>query len=239
MLNRETLTKHLTYHRVAITRLAIAINLIAFAFILNLHLVSAQLLAGQAFGLAPVSQVRGTRAYISANQVPAGHYGIAGLTGICTTVGCSESSSGYWETGWGKGTLTSNALTMFVGYKKPYQSYTAVYNLAPLQGGTSYRYQTLYSNSEQRWEAWLGLTPKYYRSDMGFTSGNRVVCGGETLKATSQSPNPPLSDGCTEASYKTVTNNQWVLHSFPQSQMFGPYCINTQYPTTVYFYGPC
>ena len=213
--------------------------IISMMLIFAVRVIVAQgYLAGQAFGIASVPGIRGTRTWISANQVPSGHYGIAGLTGVCTTYSCGGSSVGYWETGWAKGQKTNNNLQMFAAWKVPNGGSDAFYGIASLQGGVGYRYQTLFSNSAQRWEAWLGTVPKFYKYNLGFTSGNRATCGGETLTATPYDPDPPLSDACTETQYKTIYNNQWVYHTLTERQYFGPYCATNYQPTTLYFWGP-
>lgn len=220
------------------SQLTLVIYTIVIMLIVTQAVMAQSYLAGQAFGMASVSGIRGTRTWISANQVPPGYYGIAGLTGICTTTSCSGASVGYWETGWGRGQLTNNNLEMFVSWQVPYGGSGAQYGIASLQGGVGYRYQTLFSNSAQRWEAWLGTTPKFYKYSLGFTSGSRATCGGETLSVIGQNPTPPLNDTCTETQYKTTTNNNWVYHTLTGRQYFGPYCAVNYQPTTLYFWGP-
>jgi hypothetical protein len=191
---------------------------------------------GQAFGNLLVSSVRGTRVDIWTASHPSGYVGIAGLTGICTGEPCG-TSQGFFETGFIKGTITpvDNQLQQFVAYKNPNLIVINIFNLGNLNNNSWYTFQTLYSNSASRWEAWRGSVPVFYTTALSFTSGARVVCGAE---GQGDGINPPLGTQCNNMRYK-VGSGSWTLYDYTYTQIQGPYCVVKPYGYSVLGYGPC
>ena len=189
----------------------------------------------QAFAAIAVSQVKATRGTIWTAQQPSGYSFIIGVTGLCTTVDC-YAGAGFWETGYIKGTITPvhNQLQQFVSYENVNGSITTKYGLGNLADNNWYTFQTLYSNTAQRWEAWRdGQVIWFPPSSLNFTYGARAICGPE-----GSSNGVPLGVECKNMQYKTTTVG-WTLYDYTYTQIVGNYCVFKPYTYGSFGWGPC
>jgi hypothetical protein len=189
----------------------------------------------QAFAVKAISQVKATRVNIWTAQQPAGYNFIIGITGICTTLEC-YAGTGFWETGYIKGIITpvQNQLQQFVSYANINGSITTKYGLGNLIDNNWYTFQTLYSNTAQRWEAWRdGQVIWFPPSPLNFTYRARAICGPE-----GSSDGVPLGVECNNMQYKTTTVG-WTLYDYTSTQISGRYCVFKPYTYGAFGWGPC
>ena len=193
---------------------------------------------GQAFAIRPVPSVRGTRVGIWTANHPSGYIAIAGLTGICTHTTCDQSQ-GIFETGFVKGTITpvDNQLQQYAAYKNTGSgsSIVNVFGLGNLNNNSWYTFQSLFSNTAQRWEAWRGTSVVYY-VNLNFTTGALAVCGAEGIGTVGQ--NPPLGTQCENMRYK-VGSGGWTSYDYTSTQISGPYCVYRPHQYAAIGWGPC
>jgi len=192
----------------------------------------------QAFSVRLVSSVRGTRVDIWTASHPSGWVAITGLTGICTGEPC-DITKGFFETGFVKGTITpvDNQLQQFAAFHNPNWNVVNIFGLGNLNNNSWYTFQTLYSYSAARWEAWRGGVPVYYTNALSFTTGARVVCGPEGI-GNWPWQYPPIATQCNNMRYK-IGRGSWTLYDYTYTQIQGPYCVYRPYTYSALGYGPC
>jgi len=188
----------------------------------------------QTFGTKDVSQVRGIRADVWTAQQPGDWYAINSPVGICTTT--FPCTGHYFETGYIKGTITKDNptfLQQYAAWKDPDGTPQAVYHLGNLSDNTMYRFQSLYSNTAQRWEAWRDGNPVFYPDhSLGFQNGSMVVCGAE-----GGGTGVPLGVQCLNMSYRVGTG-AWTLYNYVNNQHTAGYCAYEPYDFSVVAWGP-
>ena len=220
--------------RIKVTKTSITVVLTVTCLILTAGIALAQG-GAQAFAVKAVSQVKATRVNIWTAQQPSGYQYIAGLTGLCTTEAC-YAGAGFWETGYVKGTITpvQNQLQQFVGYENVNGTIVNKFGLGNLADNKWYTFQTLYSNTAQRWEAWRdGQVIWFPPSSLNFTYGARAICGPEGSSA-----GVPLGVECKNMQYKTTTVG-WTLYDYTSTQIAGQYCVFKPYTYGAFGWGPC
>jgi hypothetical protein len=191
---------------------------------------------GQAFGTKPISPVRGVKADIWTAQQPGGFWYIASPVGICVNIPCTVTS-GQFETGYVKGLVTTPAdqLQQYVTWKDKFGNPGHQYGLGNLSDNSWYNFQSLYSNTAQRWEAWRnGQLVYYVPFTLGFVDGIRVLCGAE-----SSSIGIPLGVECENMQYKLTGSTQWVLYNYTDKQINGNYCVFKPRENGAFGWGPC
>jgi hypothetical protein len=211
----------------------VIVSIIAL-IVLPYKLASAQGSA-QAFALKALSQAKATRINIWTAQQPSGYFFIASPTGVCTTLNC-YAGAGIWETGYVKGTVTPvpNQLQQYVTYENVGGGLVFKYGLGNLLDNHWYTFQTLYSNTAQRWEAWRdGQVIWFPPSPLNFTYGGRVFCGAEGTYN-----GDPIAVECNSMQYKTTTVG-WTLYDYTSTQIAGNYCVYKPYSYGAIGRGPC
>lgn len=202
---------------------------------------------GKAFGTRTVGNVRGTRVNIWSANHPPNYWFIASMTGVCTTavVPCSiDMGHGWFETGVIRGLASDNSpnqLQQFAAFRSTGLNPPplVVFDIAYLNPNSWYTFQTLYSNTAQRWEAWRGNTPVYHFSNLNFTQGHLVFCGAEGEKNSFNQPPIPLGAECNNMRYKLTGSSAWVQYEYTNPQVIGPYCVFRPYQFGAFGWGPC
>ena len=187
----------------------------------------------QVFAIRNVSQVRGIRVNIWTAQQPSNWYAIASPVSICTSTDLCTGS--FFETGYVKGTITEpdNILQQYASWTDPDGRTRNVFNLGNLSDNTWYQFQSLYSNSAQRWEAWRGSLVVYYVPyALSFTSGNMVLCGAE-----GGGTGVPLAVECNNMRYK-VGSGSWTQYNYTGVQRTPGYCAYKPYEYGAIVRGP-
>lgn len=192
--------------------------------------------ATQIIGRKPVGSVRGNIVSIRAGSLPSSNFvWIASPMGICTASPCVPGS-GFFETGYYKTEgwphIRQYAASQKSGSPANYEIWK---DDNYLDEWTYFRYKSLYSNSAARWEAWRGLIVEYFRTDLNFTSGNEVACGGEAGDY-----NESINVECIDNQYK-VGSGSWTSWIFSyQSPDFTPggYCVKSIGADDFKAYGP-
>ena len=224
------------------------IALVAISLVLPVATAGAQGGFAQAFAMVSGYQYRGTRVDIWTAQQPAGQNPgdfVASPSAICTRTDpdCAAGISGFFETGYVKGKVgpvqNQNQLQQYASYANigdwvP----TGQYGLGNLNDNSWYTFQTLYSNTAQRWEAWRnGQLIWYVPSSLNFQSGVQVGCGAEG------NPNGiTLGVECENMRYKAVGNNNWIQYDYTYTRTTqGPpkYCVFRRHQFNGVGWGPC
>ncbi len=194
-------------------------------------------MAGRAFADKAVSSVRGTKIDIWTAQQPAQSGAVGSPSGVCTDPICTSGSPGYVETGYykGMGSPVHNQLQQYVTYKNINGGEVPVYGLGNLNDNTWYTFQTLYSQTAQRWEAWRDGQLKWYvPNSLNFTEGALVWCGAEGIPNGVQ-----LGVECENMRYKLTGGNTWIQYNFTGTFIQGPYCVFKPAEFGAFGWGPC
>ncbi len=224
-----------TWEKINARRILLSVVSVAILLFSPWGITQAQGGRGQAFAVRSVSQVRGTRVRIWTAQQPGGYPYIIGTDGICTSSPTCGYTAGFFETGYIKGTNSpiQNQLQQFAVYGNINGGENIQYGLGNLSDNTWYTFQTLYSNSAQRWEAWRGSLVVYFVYGLNFTSGAMVACGAEG------EPNGvPLGVQCDSMQYKVGTGS-WTLYDYTGTQIESNYCVYKPYSYAAIAWGPC
>ena len=197
----------------------------------------AQAGVGRAFADKAVSSVMGTKVDIWTAQQLAQNGFVSSPGGVCTDPICTSGSPGYFETGYykGKGSPVQNQLQQYVTYQNINGAPVTVYGLGNLNDNTWYTFQTLYSNTAQRWEAWRnGQLQWYVPSPLNFTEGALVWCGAEGVPSGVQ-----LGVECENMRYKLTGGNTWIQYDYTATDIEGPYCVFRRHQFNAVAWGPC
>jgi hypothetical protein len=142
----------------------------------------------------------------------------------------------YFETGYVIGTITKDNptfLQQYAAWTEPDGRPKQVLHLANLSDNTWYRFQSLYSNTAQRWEAWRDGNPVFYVDhSLGFQNGLMVACGGE-----GGGTGVPLAVQCNNMSYR-VGAGAWTLYNYVDNKHTAGYCAYKPYDFSVVAWGP-
>lgn len=186
----------------------------------------------QGFGIVHPSGVRGTRVDILISNPPSPNGFIAGLTAICKTSPCPPNPH-FFETGWLRGSQSFGQIRHYISWRGSSGS-----DWKPgvkLSDATWYTFQTLHSNSANRWEGWVGGIPRLHLDfSLGFTSGESVSCGLES-KYFWQST-PPGSTFCKNQQYKIGTGS-WTYYNHAY-EIEDDYCVRWAWSHALEAYGP-
>lgn len=205
-------------------RKGVIVSLVIFGlFALTSSALAAGNIAAQAFGTKPVATVTNVKADVWTAVQPGGWYAISSPVGICTT---SPTCSGpFVETGYYKGTRTNpqNVLQQYIAYIDPNGTSINTFGLGSLSDNTWYTFQTTYSSSATRWQAWRNGSMVYQVPiALTFSSGSMVACGGEGGDV-----GVPMGVQCSNMQYK-VGSGSWTLYDYTNTQGFGivyKYCV--------------
>lgn len=231
-----------SWEKIKVQRISLVVAL-SMILLVPLAIAWAQGGNAQALAVKPVPQVRGTRVDIWTAQRPSGYVAISGHTAVCTTQPLCTPTAGFFETGYVKGTITDvdNVLQQYVGYANVDGGVVSVWGLGNLSDNTWYTFQTLYSNTAQRWEAWRNGQVIYFPpSALNFTYGARVSCGSEG--------NPdgvPLATECENMRYKPPSGKGWIQYDYTTIQVTQPptythtYCVFSRHAYNAVGWGPC
>jgi len=191
----------------------------------------------RAFADKAVPSVRGTKVDIWTAQQPAQNRFVSSPSGICTDPICKVGSPGFVETGYykGMGSPVQNQLQQYVTYKNINGIPEPVWGLGNLNDNTWYTFQTLYSQTAQRWEAWRnGQLVWYVPTPLNFTQGALVRCGAEGKPIGVQ-----LGVEVENMRYKLTGGNTWILYNYTDTFIEGPYCVFKPAEFGAFGWGPC
>jgi hypothetical protein len=188
----------------------------------------------------PISHVRGTRINIWTAQQGTNAVYVASPTGVCTGTPCEDSSIvSFFETGYykGQGTTPQYVLQQYATFNSVNGPFGTMYGLGNLNDNTWYTFQTLYSQTAQRREAWRDGQLKWYIPSyvpINFTEGVEVLCGPEGL------PNGVyLAVECNNMQYKLTGSSVWNQYNYTDKQIWGNYCVFKPYEFGALGWGPC
>lgn len=214
---------------------------LGFPFLLALLLLTINIGASNAaltstskgFSFKSVPGIRGTRTYIytADPSLPLGSF-IAGLTAVCNSSGINCPSSSYWfETGWIKGTQTYGKIKHYISWNGAIGS-DYRYGI-DISKDSWYLFQSLYSNSEGRWEGWIDGVPRLYIYNLGITSGTLAACALESKHLGST---PFAYTYCDYMRYKVGTGS-WTYYDYTH-ELEDPYCVMRPWTYGMHAYGP-
>lgn len=187
-----------------------------------------------AFGYRDLPDIKGQRVYIWTGNPPAGLAWTAAPVAVCKDYNCAEK---FVETGWVKGVEKPypDRLQQYVSYKdidgKTKQVFRSDWGF---NANTWYQVKVMYSQSANRWEAWLfNDVPWYAPNDLGWNSGTVLVVGSEAKSSGNW-----MNVYGWHPEYRLWSGSNWILYNYTSSGTAGGGHISHNYDYGYHAWGP-